>query len=324
MTIKYLTRAAVLLAAVALAPDADTAALMHAKTQAPGYFRIMIGNAEVTALYDGSMTFPLSLFKNAEPATLKRDVADLGADEPKVVNGSVNSFLINTGDHLILIDSGSGKLMGPDFGQMIINLRAAGYRPEQVDTILLTHMHGDHIGGLVTGNGQPTFPNATVWASKPEIDFWLSEANADRAPASQQASFQRARDTLRPYQDAGRLRAFNFGQDLLPGVHLQAIALPGHTPGHSGFMLEQSGEHILFWGDIVHYSALQFAHPDLAIAYDVDSGNAVKTRDELLKQVVHQKTLIAGDHITFPGIGYVLSDGQKNYHWTPIGFGEVR
>jgi glyoxylase-like metal-dependent hydrolase (beta-lactamase superfamily II) len=324
MTIKYLTSAAVLLAAVVMAPEADTAAIIPAKVQAPGYFKMMIGNAEVTALYDGSMTFPLSLFKNATPATLKQDVADIGADKPKVVNGSVNSFLINTGDHLILIDSGSGKLMGPDFGQMIINLRAAGYRPEQVDTILLTHMHGDHIGGLVLSNGQPTFPNATVWASKPEIDFWLSQDNADRAPAAQQVSFQRARDTLAPYQEAGRLRAFNFGQDVLPGVHLQAIALPGHTPGHSGFMLEQGGEHILFWGDIVHYSALQFAHPDLAIAYDVDSAKAVKTRDELLKQVARQKTLIAGDHITFPGIGYVLQDGPQNYRWTPIGYGEIR
>ncbi len=322
MTIKSLTRAAVLLAAVVLTPDADTAAIPQGKSQAPGYFRIMVGGAEVTALYDGSSIFPLTLFKNASPETLQRDVADIDGDAPKVVNGSVNSFLINTGDHVILIDTGGGNLLGPGYGQLMANLKAAGYRPEQVDMVLLTHMHRDHIGGLVTDSGQPAFPNAAVWASKPEIDYWLSQANLDQAPADQQDAFQRVRDILAPYETAGRLHSFSEGQDLLPG--LQPVALPGHTPGHRGFMLERDGQRILFWGDIVHYSALQFAHPELGIGYDSDSALAIKTREALLKQVAGEKTLIAGAHITFPGIGYLRADGQQGYRWTPVGFGEVR
>ncbi|QWA10585.1 MBL fold metallo-hydrolase [Sodalis ligni] len=322
MTIKSLTRAAVLMAAVVLAPDADTASIPLVKNQAPGYFKIMVGGAQVTALYDGSSTFPLTLFKNAAPETLQREVAAVDGDAPKVANGSVNSFLINTGDHLILIDSGGGKLLGPGFGQAMANLKAAGYRPEQVDMILLTHMHRDHIGGLVTDNGQPAFPNAAVWASKPEVDYWLSQANLDGAPSDQQAAFQRARDILAPYETAGRLHSFSYDKDLLPG--LKAVALPGHTPGHSGFMLERNGQSILFWGDIVHYSALQFAHPELGIGFDSNSALAIKTRQALLKQVVRQKTLIAGAHITFPGIGYLRADGSQGYRWTPVGFGEVR
>ncbi|WP_413735681.1 MBL fold metallo-hydrolase [Sodalis sp. RH21] len=322
MIVKAFTRAALLLLAAMVMPMAHAAATAQIKTQAPGYYRMMIGTAEVTALYDGSSTFPLTLFKNATPETLDRYVEEINGNAPKVVNGSVNSFLINTGEHLILIDSGGGKLLGPGFGQVMANLKAAGYSPEQVDTILLTHMHGDHIGGLVTAAGRPAYPNATLWTSKAEADYWLSAANAAKAPKAQQAGFQRARDILTPFKDAGKLKFFTAGKDLLPGV--QPIALPGHTPGHTGFVLEQGGQRILFWGDIVHYSALQLVHPELAVGFDADGVQAVKTRDALLKLMAHQQTLIAGAHITFPGIGYVSADQRQGYRWTPVGYGEVR
>lgn len=322
MMIKAATRAALLLCAAAMMPLADAAAIPQVKTQAPGYYRMMIGNAEVTALYDGSSTFPLTLFQNATPEQLQQAVKEVDGDAPKVVNGSVNSFLINTGEHLILIDSGAGKLLGPGFGQVMANLKASGYAPEQVDTILLTHMHGDHIGGLVGDDGRPAYPNATVWAAQPEVDYWLSPSQAAKAPQAKQAAFQRARDILTPLRNAGKLKTFTPGKDLLPG--LQPIALPGHTPGHSGFVLEQSGQRILFWGDIVHYSALQFAQPQLAVGFDADGAQAVKTRAGLLELMAHQKTLIAGAHITFPGIGYVSENGQQGYRWTPVGYGEVR
>ncbi|WP_170975415.1 MBL fold metallo-hydrolase [Martelella alba] len=322
MMMKSLTGAALLLGAAVLAPVADAQTVPQDKTQVPGYFKLMVGDVQVTALYDGSSTFPLNLFKNASPETLQREVAEVDGDAPKVVNGSVNSFLINTGEHLILIDSGGGALLGPGFGQVMRNLRAAGYQPGQVDMVLLTHMHRDHIGGLVSDDGQPAFPHATVYASQPEIDYWLSAENASHAAPDQQAAFQMVKRTLAPYADRGRLRAFTYGKALLPG--LQPVSLPGHTPGHSGFMLDRGGQRILFWGDIVHYSALQFAHPELGIAYDSDSGRAIRTRETLLKQVARQKTLIAGAHITFPGIGYLRADGDTAYRWTPIGFGELR
>lgn len=322
MILKCLARAAVLLAAIICTPIVDAQSVPQNKTQVPGYYKIMVGGVEVTALYDGSSTFPLSLFKNASPEALRHDVSEVDGDAPKVVNGSVNSFLINTGEHLILIDSGGGKLLGPGFGQVMGNLRAAGYDPAQVDMILLTHMHGDHIGGLVADNGQPAFPHATVFASQPEIDYWFSSANAAKAAPAQQAAFQRVKDILTPYKERDKLHAFAFNKDLLPG--LQPVSLPGHTPGHSGFVLKQDGQKMLFWGDIVHYSALQFAHPELGIAYDSNSAQAIKTRDSLLKLVTRQKTLIAGAHITFPGIGYLRADGPAAYRWTPIGFGEVR
>lgn len=322
MMIKAFSRAALFLCAAALAPGANASAPPQVKTQSPGFYRMMVGNAQVTALYDGSATFPLTLFKNASPEQLQRYVAEVNGNAPKVVNGSVNSFLVNTGEHLILIDTGGGKLLGEGFGQVMANLSAAGYTPEQVDTILITHMHGDHIGGLAAADGKPAYPNATLWAAKPEADYWLSDTNAANAPQAQKAGFQRAKDILTPYIKAGKLKTFTDGQDLLPG--LRALALPGHTPGHSGFMLEQGGQRILFWGDIVHYSSLQFAHPELAIGYDYDANQAVKTRAALLKRVSDQKTLIAGAHITFPGIGYVSANGEQGYRWTPIGYGEVR
>src|SRR5262249_39194762 len=162
---------------------------------------------------------------------------------------------VNTGAKLILIDAGAGSLLGPSTGYLLSNLRASGYLPEQVDEIYLTHLHADHVGGLMA-DAQRAFPNAIVRVDKRESDYWLSEANMRAAPEDAKRFFQAATISLTPYMQAGKLLAFEGNTELTPGVHAQTAY--GHTPGHTMYMIESRGEKLLLWGDVVHVAALQF------------------------------------------------------------------
>ncbi|HLA34360.1 MAG TPA: MBL fold metallo-hydrolase, partial [Rhodocyclaceae bacterium] len=144
--------------ALAFAPIAEAGA-PQLKTQVPGYYRQMVGAAEITALFDGTIDLDAKLLKNASPAEIQRLLARMFAAAPKLQTG-VNAFLINTGSRLVLVDTGAAKLFGPTLGQVAANLKASGYEPSQVDAVLITHLHGDHMGGLIDGEGKPSFPNA--------------------------------------------------------------------------------------------------------------------------------------------------------------------
>ena len=206
-------------AACALAFLCGTSAFAGApqlKTQAPGWYRMMLGDFEVTSLSDG--TFPMDVAKlltNITPKQLDEDLSRSFLTNP--VEASVNGFLINTGTKLVLIDTGAGTYFGPTVGKLVANLKASGYRPEQVDEIYITHMHSDHIGGLVAG-GKMAFPNAVVRASQQEADYWLSKAKMAAVPAEARDSFVNAQKALQPYVAAGRFKPFNGDAQLVPGV----------------------------------------------------------------------------------------------------------
>src|SRR5271170_4199529 len=180
------------------------AAAPQQKTQAPGYYRMMLGDFEVTTLSDG--IFPMEVGKmltNITPQQLNAALAHSFLKEP--VDTSVNGYLINTGSKLILIDTGSGSVFGPSVGKLISNIKASGYQPEQVDEIYITHMHGYHVGGLLA-DGKRAYPNAVVRASKAEADYWLSKANMDAAPADRKDEFKTAMTALNPYIAAGKFK----------------------------------------------------------------------------------------------------------------------
>jgi hypothetical protein len=188
------TLLAALLAAGAIAPTAQAAAPM-VKSQAPGFYRIMLGDFEVTPLNDGTVDLPMDQLLKQNADTTR---ATLGKNFLKVpTETSDNAFLINTGSKLVLVDTGAGTLFGPTLGKLVLNLKAAGYQPEQVDEIYITHMHPDHVGGL-SSNGKPVFANALVRAGKADADFWLSQANLDKAPADKKGTFQGAMASLTP------------------------------------------------------------------------------------------------------------------------------
>jgi glyoxylase-like metal-dependent hydrolase (beta-lactamase superfamily II) len=295
-----------------------TAALAGApqlKTQAPGYYRMLLGDIEVTVLSDG--TFPMDAGKILTNITPKQLDADLGRSflkEP--VETSVNAFLINTGSKLVLIDTGCGILFGPSVGKLLANLKAAGYRPEQIDEIYITHMHGDHIGGLLA-DGKPVYPNAVVRASQQEADFWLSKAHMDAAPADAKESYQNAMNMLNPFVAAGKFKPFSGDTELAPGI--RAEAAPGHTVGHTVYVVESKGQKLVLWGDLMHVAAAQFPNPSVTIHFDNDSATAAIQRKKVFAEAAEHGDWVGGAHLSFPGIGHLRAAGT-GYSYTPANY----
>ena len=293
-------------------PTSTSAAAPQVRTQAPGYYRMMLGDFEVTALLDGTHPFPVDeVMMNAAKGEVGRLLANSDVKPP--VEGSINAFLVNTGSKLILIDSGAGVLYGACCGHMLENLRASGYSPEQVDEVYLTHLHRDHVGG-VDAHGSMAFPNAVVRMSKTDFDYWTNRANQKSAPSYLSTMFDGAIDSLKPYIDAGRVKPFDSEAELSPGIH--PIPSPGHTPGHTWYSVESKGERLVVWGDVVHVAPVQFPEPSVRLKYDSDEISAERERRLIFAEAAKQGYWIAAAHVTFPGLGHVVMDG-KRYSWAP-------
>ncbi len=311
---------AIALAATAASGSAWAEAPM-VKTQAPGYYRTMVGDFEVTAISDGTVKLPMiKLLTNAKPEALAKALKAGFLSE--TVETSVNSYLINTGSKLVLIDTGAAGLFGPTLGNLVANMQAAGYKPEQVDEIYITHMHPDHVGGLMD-KATMAFPNATLRIDKADTDFWLSEANLKAAPEGSKGFFQGAMASVNPYLAAGKLKTFSGGTDLVPGV--RAVSAYGHTPGHTVYAVESKGEKLVLWGDLLHVAAVQFKNPSVTIQFDSNNKKAEAARQKAFAEAAKSGTLIGVTHVAFPGLGHVVkaADG-KGYTWVPVNYSSLK
>ena len=285
-----------------------------ARTSAPGYYRFMLGNFEVTALSDGTVDLPVDQLLQQ---TAEKTVAELHKAFVKApLQISDNAYLINTGKRLVLVDVGAGSLFGPTLGKLMGNLKASGYKPEQVDDIFLTHMHPDHVGGL-SANRVIQFPNAIVHADRLESDYWLSQKNMDAAPAASKGFFEGAMVSVDPYVHAGKFRPFDGSVELLPGV--RSYPSFGHTVGHTSYMIESEGKKLLLMGDLIHVPAVQLDHPNVTIAFDTDPEEAAANRIKVFNRMARERTLVAGAHLPFPGIGHLRAT-EKTYQWVPVNF----
>ena len=281
-----------------------------------GVYRLTVGDFEVVALSDGAGKRPVGqqlqlLYGDREK---NRDALTRAYPDGQV-DSTVNAFLIDTGAKLVLVDTGNGQSAGPAMGRVLANLRAAGYQPENIAEIYLTHMHGDHLGGLVAGT-ERVFPNATVYVHQLEADYWLNESNLAAAPASVQRTFQAAKKALAPYIDAGKFKTFAGNITLTPGIRAEAAF--GHTPGHTAYFVESKGETLVLWGDIIHVAAVQFADPAVTIAYDSDTAVAAQTRRQLLAAAADNGWLIGGAHLAFPAFGHARATADGGYAFTPL------
>lgn len=291
------------------------AAAPLAKAQAPGYYRMMLGDFEVTALSDGVVALPVDkLLTNIKPERVDQMLKRAYLASP--VPTSVNAYLINTGSKLVMVDSGAGKLFGPTLGLLVTNLKAAGYQPEQVDEIYITHMHGDHVGGLVA-NDTLAFPNAIVRADKRDADFWLSKAAMDAAPADKKPAFQGAMAMLNPYIAAGKFKPFDGATELVPGV----VAEPayGHTPGHTVYRVESKGQKMVVIGDLMHVAAVQFPQPQVTVQFDTDQKRAAAAREKVYADSAKHGVLLAVAHVSFPGMGHIRPEGT-GYAYFPVNY----
>jgi len=291
--------------------------------QVPGYFRQRIGDLTVTALFDGVVPLARSMLKDIDAKTVSALVANRYVPESKDgFQTAVNAYVVQHGDRVMLVDAGTAKCFGPTLGNVITNLRAAGYKPEDVDTVLVTHAHPDHLCGVATPQGAAAFPNAILWLAGADVDFWTGDEAQAKAPAPMQPLFDMARKAIAPYAAAGRLRRFGPGESIVPGV--LAVATPGHTPGHTSFLFEAGRkERLLVWGDVLHYHAVQFARPQASFEADTDRRLAVRSRLDVMRRSAANGWWVAGAHLPFPGLGHVRREGDA-FAWVPVEYGPVR
>jgi glyoxylase-like metal-dependent hydrolase (beta-lactamase superfamily II) len=231
---------------------------------------------------------------------------------------SYNAFLINTGSKLVLIDTGTGGKLNDDpgfhgAGHLMANLRAAGYQPEQIDEIYITHLGPDHVGGLTLGT-ERAFPNALLRAPNSEVDIFL---HPDKAPAWTRRWIPFWADLFAPYIKAGKFESIDEDIVLSPGI--RALATHGHALGHTSYVVESKGQTLVVMGDLVLMSALQFANPSLGSSFDADPKAAAEQRLRLFKMAAADDLWVAGGHLSFPGIGHIRA-GQGRYFWAPANY----
>jgi len=255
------------LASLVAGPNAALDAASQHHDQVPGFYRLKVGDLEVTALFDGTAAFDPH-WMNGTKATMD-GVAKALHEDPHMLDVADTGFLVNTGKQLILVDAGAGTWWGgAALGRLAGNLRSAGYTPEEVNIVLITHLHSDHVGGLTTQDGKRVFPNADVYVAKAESDFWLSREIAAKAPEDAQPFFQSAQAIAAPYIKAGKWHTFSGSEPIVGGMQL--VPLPGHAPGHTGYEFSSKGQKILFLGDIVHALRVQLQHPEVTTIFDID------------------------------------------------------
>lgn len=276
--------------------------------QVPGVYHRPCGDILVTALNDGTFGKGIDFFDyvaDTPKDTLVAMHRTAYRDVPPLI--AVNAFLLHMSDSLVLVDSGGGTVFGPDLGLLAGNLAAVGVRPEDIDTILMTHLHPDHVGGLTDSAAGAVFPNAELIVHASEQTYWsdpgvLANATGDQAKQWIQLTLA----TLAAYR--GRTRLITKGE-VLPGI--TAMPAPGHTPGHTGWLVTSGGESLLIWGDLVHLQGIQFMYPEAGMSsVDVDSAQAITTRRRIMDMAAADQLRVAGMHLDFPCFGHVARAGD--------------
>jgi glyoxylase-like metal-dependent hydrolase (beta-lactamase superfamily II) len=261
---------------------------------------VAVGGIRIVALCDGHVDIDLGRFQSLD-RDAARPLAAAGGVALDDLAVSVNAFLIETPDRLYLVDAGNGRIRGPGLGHLKTALAAAGHRPEDIDVVLMTHMHGDHCVGLYE-DGRAVFAGAEMIVSEAERDFWSRESGLNEIQRSQ---LEFARTAFAAYAD--RTSFVMPGREVAPGIEM--VALPGHTPGHVGYLV--GAANVLIWGDIVHVPALQVPRPDWYFLFDADPETAIATRVRILDRAAADELIVAGAHLPFPGMARIVRDGDR-------------
>jgi glyoxylase-like metal-dependent hydrolase (beta-lactamase superfamily II) len=289
--------------------------------QSSGYQRIRIGKLLITALYDGFVQVSADDLHGAPPAEIHRLLADgfMPADGDR--HTAVIAYLVEDHDRQILIDAGSGHSLGLDTGYVATNLAAAVIDPSDIDHVLLTHLHPDHVGGLISADGEAVFSHATIHASEAEAHHWLDPDRAAAATGVEQLVHDTAACAVAPYRDTGRFVTFDDCGEVIPGV--RPVNLAGHTPGHTGYLLGEGEATVLFWGDTVHCHTVQLRRPSVTMVADSDEPAAIAARHKALNLVSSNRWWVGAAHLPFPGLGHLRRDARR-YAWVPVTYAPVQ
>jgi glyoxylase-like metal-dependent hydrolase (beta-lactamase superfamily II) len=262
-----------------------------------------VGDIEVTALSDGVLATSLDVVLGMDRAEVRRLAGSTNGDG---VHIAVNAFLVKLARKWALIDAGAGNSMGPTLGKLPEQLRAFGVAPEEIAAVFLTHIHPDHSNGLVDDMGRAAFPNAELILHEAEVRFWLDRDEASGETERIRRNIAKAAVATAPYRP--RMRGVGEGE-AMAGV--SAVALPGHTPGHTGWLIASGKQSLLIWGDLVHLASVQVARPDTGLVFDVDPQQAGATRRRMFDRVAADKLTVAGAHMDFPGFGTIVRRGAS-------------
>jgi glyoxylase-like metal-dependent hydrolase (beta-lactamase superfamily II) len=297
----------------ALAQTSPTPAPSAASNQAPGFYRYKVGDIEVTAINDGFARRPVEGFiKNAELKDVQAALQDafLPTDAFPI---TFNTLVLNQGGRITLIDTGNGDSGAPTSGRWMANFRAAGFDPAQVNTVVISHFHGDHINGLRLKDGTAVFPNAEVLIPAAEWAFWMDDARMNQAPEAMKGGFQGARRVFGPI--AGNVKRYEADKEVVPG--LTSIAAPGHTPGHTAYMLSSGSGKLMIMSDVTNHPALFVRNPDWSAVFDMDADQARATRRKMLDMAASERAQVAFYHAPFPATGHIAKDGNS-FRFVPL------
>jgi glyoxylase-like metal-dependent hydrolase (beta-lactamase superfamily II) len=300
-------------AAAAALPRAALAAAPLSTTQGPAAYRYKLGAFQLTALYDGTWFLPIDgrLIRNASRAAVNSELAS-NFQPPDILPITITALLVNTGSKLVLIDTGSAGQLTDTAGFLNANLTSAGVTPDDIDIVLISHFHPDHINGLKTKDGGKVFANAQILVPEPEWTFWMDDGNQGRASGSVLGYFRNAR---RIFADIAKdVQRFKPGAEIVPGI----VSLPayGHTPGHTAFTVQSGKEQILVMSDTVRNPELFARHPDWQPIFDMDGARAVATRRRMLDRASADRMLVGAYHFPFPACGHMIKRGA-GYELTP-------
>ncbi len=272
----------------------------------PSFFRYRVGDMQVTAIHDGLAFRGIENFvPNAPPGALEKAMADafLPADKLPI---SFTTLVVNTGSKLVLIDTGNGDMGAPTSGTWLANFKAAGFEPSQVDTVIISHFHGDHINGLRMKDGTARFPNAQVTVPETEWAYWTNEANMGQAPEIQRGNFPNVKRVFGPM--GKDVATYKWGQEVVPGI--TAIEAPGHTPGHTAYAIVSGSAKLMVLSDTTNHTSIFARNPDWSAVFDLDGPMARATRRRMLDLAATEKMQVSFYHAPFPATGHIIREGQ--------------
>lgn len=284
------------LVSLGMAVGADAAVAFGPATVAPAAHEFALGKLKLATLHDAQFVVPndsKTFGIGADPAAVSDVLRAAGAPTDRITL-SVNALLVRMGHRVVLIDTGIGQ---KSHGELLGSLHEAGVKPTAVTDVLITHSHGDHVGGLVDADGHLAFPKATIRMSSPEWAFMQSKSAPDIAKVVSK-----------------KVHTFEPGAQVLPGI--KSVPLNGHTPGHTGYEISSGTDRLLYIGDLAHSSIISLAKPQWGVQFDSDDATAKATRAATLKQLAGDQELVVSPHFPFPGVGHVEAAGD-GFTWKP-------